>query len=170
MSRPEDVRAGIHIERPVMGQARDVLASIARDLGLAAEVDLHVTISHCRSPVDWRDPEFLRREDRVEVSSDSLAIDRFGDCIVLLLDAPILAARHADLAEAGATWDFPTYNPHITIAKDPMGKVTRLPAVPAFSGPILLGPESRRIPGDRPGTAVIEERLRALQVTVPAAP
>ncbi len=50
--------------------------------------------------------------------------------LVLLLDCPELVKRHKELmAEHGATYDFPTYEPHITFSYD-LGDIdyTKLPA------------------------------------------
>jgi hypothetical protein len=66
-------------------------------------------------------------------------MERFGEARVLLFKASELEWRHEAMKSAGATWDHPEYQPHITISYDP--EAPELSNVEAYQGEIILGPE-----------------------------
>ncbi len=104
---------------------------------LAAD-DLHVTIAYSRTPVDW----FKVGEswtDEVEIAAGGpRMMERFGEATVLLIASSHLSWRHEEIKRAGASWDHPEYQPHITIA---YGDTPDLAAIKPFTGKIVLGPE-----------------------------
>lgn len=61
-----------------------------------------------------------------------------GGPAVLLFSADALVYRHRRILEAGASWDWPDYHPHITLSDDPQAPLT---GIEAYQGPIVLGPE-----------------------------
>lgn len=100
------------------------------------ESDLHVTIAFSRQPVDWFKVG-TSWSPKVEVSAGGpRAMEEFGEAKVLLFASPDLTWRHDEIREAGASWDHPEYQPHITISYGdaPDG-------VEPYQGPIILGPE-----------------------------
>ena len=64
---------------------------------------------------------------------------RAGGGRVLLFASSSLKWRHEGIKEAGASWDHPDYQPHITISYDPQSP--DLAAVAPYTGKIVLGPE-----------------------------
>ncbi|RVK97527.1 DUF1073 domain-containing protein [Sinorhizobium meliloti] len=103
--------------------------------------DLHVTIAYSRTPVDW----FEMGESwspRLEIAAgrprqmDSLGGD--GKYKALLITASELVWRHRAMIEAGASWEWPEYQPHITIQ---IGGDVDLSKVEPYRGKIVLGPE-----------------------------
>ncbi|MDX0249784.1 DUF1073 domain-containing protein [Sinorhizobium meliloti] len=103
--------------------------------------DLHVTIAYSRTPVDW----FEMGESwspRLEIAAggprqmDSLGGD--GKYKALLITASELVWRHRAMIEAGASWDWPEYQPHISIQ---IGGDIDLSKVEPYRGKIVLGPE-----------------------------
>lgn len=83
------------------------------------EDDLHVTIAYSRASVDWSlvPPDLAP----LEVRGGSRALKLLGpgrDALVLSFVSPQLAERFETFRRAGATWDWPDYQPHITIAYD----------------------------------------------------
>ena len=68
-------------------------------------------------------------------------IERFGDgeAIVLCFNCSELRWRHEDLKNAGAEWDHPEYQPHITLSTESPG--LDVMAIQPYTGPIVLGPE-----------------------------
>jgi phage-related protein (TIGR01555 family) len=101
--------------------------------------DLHVTIAYSRQPVDWF--AVGTAEDRVVVPRGGpRAIEIFGGgAVVLMFSDWSLRWRHDSLREAGASWDFPEYQPHLTITYDATG--VDLNAVEPYQGKIVFGPE-----------------------------
>lgn len=100
------------------------------------ESDLHVTIAFSRQPVDWFKVG-TSWSPKVEVSAGGpRAMEEFGEAKVLLFASSDLTWRHDEIREAGASWDHPEYQPHITISYGdaPDG-------VEPYQGPIILGPE-----------------------------
>ena len=62
-----------------------------------------------------------------------------GKTLVALLNAPGIVARHLKLmALHGASYDFPVFNPHVTLSYDFKGDMLNLPII---DFPILLGKE-----------------------------
>jgi phage-related protein (TIGR01555 family) len=103
--------------------------------------DLHVTIAYSRTPVDW----FEMGESwspRLEIAAggprqmEGLGAD--GKYKALLITASELVWRHRAMIEAGASWDWPEYQPHISIQ---IGGDIDLTKVEPYRGKIVLGPE-----------------------------
>jgi phage-related protein (TIGR01555 family) len=106
---------------------------------LAAD-DLHVTIAHSRAPVDWmKVGESWTSELKVAAGGPRL-IEQFGEATVLLFKAADLDWRHQSIINAGATWDHPEYQSHITISYG--GAPLDLSTVEPYQGEIVLGPET----------------------------
>lgn len=101
--------------------------------------DLHVTIAYSRAPVDWmKVGEAWQSELKLAAGGPRL-MERFGEARVLLFKASELEWRHEAIKAAGATWDHPEYQPHITISYDP--EAPDLADIEAYQGEIILGPE-----------------------------
>lgn len=122
--------------------ADDVLAW-AKDQGFANLMpasELHVTIAYSKAPLDWMKvaPTWQGEELKVDAGGPRL-MEQFGEAVVLLFASSDLQWRHREIGEAGATWDHPDYQPHVTITWD-RGDVD-LSAVQAYNGPLVFGPE-----------------------------
>ena len=66
-------------------------------------------------------------------------VEKFGDAIVLLFNSSRLSYRHETIKQAGASFDFDEYQPHLMITWEP-GVFDWKTAEP-YRGPIELGPE-----------------------------
>jgi len=135
----------LYVRRQVTNGA-DILAW-AKEQGfettLPAE-DLHVTIAYSRDPVDWMKAgsDWASGEDgRLTIKpGGARLVEKFGGgAVVLLFNSSELSWRHQAIRDAGASWDWPDYQPHITITYAP-GAVD-LDAVEPYRGAIELGPE-----------------------------
>ncbi|ANV26874.1 anti-CBASS protein Acb1 family protein [Agrobacterium pusense] len=101
--------------------------------------DLHVTIAYSRDPVDWmKVGESWAGELKVAAGGPRL-MERFGEARVLLFKAAELDWRHENIKAAGASWDHPEYQSHITISYDP--ESPDLESIEPYQGEIILGPE-----------------------------
>ncbi|WP_454686849.1 anti-CBASS protein Acb1 family protein [Agrobacterium leguminum] len=101
--------------------------------------DLHVTIAYSRDPVDWmKVGESWAGELKVAAGGPRL-MERFGEARVLLFKAAELDWRHENIKAAGASWDHPEYQSHITISYDP--ESPDLDSIEPYQGEIVLGPE-----------------------------
>jgi phage-related protein (TIGR01555 family) len=101
--------------------------------------DLHVTIAYSRDPVDWmKVGESWAGELKVAAGGPRL-MERFGEARGLLFKAAELDWRHENIKAAGASWDHPEYQSHITISYDP--ESPDLDSIEPYQGEIILGPE-----------------------------
>lgn len=125
----------------------DKLVAWARKQGFRTVVDpadMHVTVAYSKRPVNWfgmgDDFGFYREPLRV-MPGGPRVVDRLGDkgAVVLHFWDGYIANRHRTMREAGASWDFPSYLPHVTFTYDP-GDVD-LAKVEPFTGELLFGPE-----------------------------
>lgn len=106
--------------------------------------DLHVTVAYSRRAVDWMkigESWSGDRDGKLSIApGGARLIDQFGEgAVVLLFNSSELAWRHVSIIEAGASWDWPEYQPHITFTYEP-GSVD-LSKVEPYRGAIELGPE-----------------------------
>lgn len=137
----------LYVRRNVLNAAE--ILSHFREQGfnttLPAE-DLHVTIAFSRQPVDWMKmgENWTEGEDgnvTIQAGGPRLmeALGQNGEAKVLLFTSSLLTWRHEEIKRRGASWDWPDYQPHITISYDP--EAPDLNTVEPYRGPIVLGPE-----------------------------
>lgn len=135
----------LYVSRKVINGAE--IIAWAKSQGFESTVpadDLHVTIAYSRSPVDWmKVGEPWSGNSKGELSlapGGARLIDKFGEgAVVLLFNSSELSWRHVSIVEAGASWDWPDYQPHITFTYEP-GSVD-IDKVEPYRGAIELGPE-----------------------------
>lgn len=99
----------------------------------------HVTIAYSKQPLDWGVIQPLHNV--IELAEDERDHDAFGEeknIHVLRISSRLLAARWGGLVEAGASWDYPDYAPHISIGRDP--DIEWMSMTP-YDGVVSLGPE-----------------------------
>lgn len=130
----------LYVRRDVINRAE--IERWAKSQGFTDIVpDLHVTIAYSRTPVDW----FAVGQswsDKLDIAAggprqmERLGAD--GKYVALLITANELVWRHREIVEAGASWDWPEYQPHISIQ---IGGEIDLSKVEPYQGRIVLGPE-----------------------------
>lgn len=131
----------LYVHRKVKNAA--AIIAWAKEQGFSTTLpadDLHVTIAFSRNPVDWmKAGSDWESEVKVPEGGPRL-MERFGDATVLLFASSSLSWRHEHMKRAaGATWDHPDYQPHITISYDK--DAPELADIEPFKGEIILGPE-----------------------------
>lgn len=107
------------------------------------EGELHVTIAYSKQALEW--PDTI--DDTIIIpSSNKRALMPLGDkgAVVLRFDSPTLQGRHQELLDAGASYDFPSYRPHITITWEAPTDLD-INSIHPFEGSLELGPEIARI-------------------------
>ena len=107
--------------------------------------DMHVTVAYSRRPVNWfgvgtpwggtDDRETLR------VSGGPRLVEQLGEkgAIVLHFADDRLSNRHQEIRRGGASWDYPSYLPHVTITY--AGEDIDPAAIQPYRGDLILGPE-----------------------------
>lgn len=115
---------------------------------VAPAASMHVTITASREPVDWLkmgEPGWggTNGDGKITVSAGGpRVVEPLGDGVVLQFTSWELSYRHGAMREAGASFDFSDYVPHITISYDRAANDgVDLNAVVPFAGAIQLGPE-----------------------------
>lgn len=106
--------------------------------------ELHVTVAYSRTPVDWMKmgEDWRGQDGRLLVTpGGARLVEPLGDkgAIVLLFNSSELSWRHRDMREAGASWDYEDYQPHVTITYS--GQGVNLDEVEPYRGKLLFGPE-----------------------------
>jgi hypothetical protein len=104
--------------------------------------DMHVTVMYSKRPVNWFAMSDGFASDEVVVSPGGPrmveALDTDG-AVALVFQSTDLQWRHRAMRDAGASWDYPSYLPHVTITYD-AGSVD-LAAVKPYQGRLVFGPE-----------------------------
>lgn len=130
----------LYVRRDVVNTAD--IERWAKDQGFTDIVpDLHVTIAYSKTPVDWFSVGTSWSE-KIEIAAGGPrqmeALGPDGEYAALLITANELVWRHREIIEAGASWSWPDYQPHISIQ---VGGDVDLSKVEAYQGRIVLGPE-----------------------------
>lgn len=128
----------LYVSRPLLN-GEDLIAW-AKGQGFPTAMlpsDLHTTIAYSREPFDWSGLEPAGGTLLAQLGGRS--VQQFGKATVLGFESPELHGRWQMLRAAGASWDFPSYQPHVTFTYDP-GDVP-LDQISPYRGPLLFGPE-----------------------------
>lgn len=109
-----------------------------------AASDLHVTIAFSRAKLDWMKigDTWGNADGKLTVApGGARLVEPLGDkgAVVLLFNAAELAWRHMAIREAGASWDYPEYQPHVSITYN--GGDVDLSKVEPYRGKLEFGPE-----------------------------
>jgi len=132
--------APLYVHRPVTNAAD--LVAWARSQGFKSPMPAekwHVTQAYSRKPVDWHaaGDSF----DKLKASGGARTVSPLGKdgAVVLHFDSADLRRRWREFRDAGASWDYDAYRPHVTITYD--GGDVDLSKVEPYTGPIEFGPE-----------------------------
>ena len=134
----ESHNGSVYAGHPLAEVSQAAMNVWAAQHGFAMKPEAHVTTAASRKPVDLR--RIQRLAGGMIVPPGGRTIEQFGDHIVMCLACDELQRRHDEYKKAGASWDFPTYRPHITL-----GRAVYLPPVAditPFDEPLTLGPEA----------------------------
>lgn len=139
----ENVQKTLYIYRPLINGYD--LHNWAQEQGLTiiSEDILHVTLAYSREGIEnWpevdADPNYFYNSDPACLRH----LDFFGkekSTLVLKLNAPELVARWEEFTAAGAKWDWPIFEPHVTLTYE--GKEINLKEITPYYGDLIFGPE-----------------------------
>lgn len=126
--------------------------------------ELHVTVVYSKEPVDWdacpdATPEFLKlRGSNDETGEEIRSVEPLGDggAVVLKFTSNNLQRRWREWREAGASWDYRDYNPHVTITYNAPEGFDASKVVP-YDGPLEFGPEIKEPINDSYTEEVVEK-------------
>lgn len=134
----------LYVHRPLLSGGE--LAAWARDNGLnpISPDKMRVTVAYSKAPVDWMKVGSDDWDaDGVKVIGGPRMLERFGPekkTIVLLFSSSRLGYRHEEILRAGASFDWPEYQPHVTIDYDAPDDID-IDAIKPFSGELRFGTE-----------------------------
>ena len=130
----------LYVRRDVTNRA-DIVAWAKGEGFMNIVPDLHVTIAYSKTPVDWFSVG-QSWADKLEMPAGGpRQMERLGptgEYIALLITANELVWRNREIRDAGASWSWPDYQPHISIQ---IGGDVDLSKVKPYQGKIILGPE-----------------------------
>lgn len=127
--------SGLFVCRPLLDSAP--FRSWATGHGFHDQVDdLHATVVYSRAPVLLRP-----LDDGVEIRGGPRLVKPLGGrgAVVLGFWSEALFMRWREARDAGASWDYDSYRPHVTITW--RGGDVDLATVRPYEGPLKLGPE-----------------------------
>lgn len=134
----------LYVSRKVVNVAE--LKAWAKAQGLPElQADLHVTIAYSSTPVDWIEMGATwgdytgKGEGKLMIAAGGpRVVEPLGDrTAVLMFASSDLSWRNREMREKGASWDWPDYQPHISLTGEPVD----LANVEPYRGKIELGPE-----------------------------
>ncbi|WP_050783435.1 anti-CBASS protein Acb1 family protein [Methylobacterium nodulans] len=102
--------------------------------------ELHVTLAYSRQPLDWMKVGQTWQGEQLKIDAGGpRMVERFGEAVVLLFASSDLRWRWQEIIDAGASWDHPEYQPHVTFSWN-AGDIN-LSRVQPYNGPLVFGPE-----------------------------
>lgn len=137
----------LYVQRKLLNAAEFIAWAKTQGFAITTPADdLHVTVAFSRKPVDWMKAGENWNSDKngnltVQPGGARL-VEKLGDkgAVVLLFNSSELTWRHESIRrEAGASWDFPEYQPHVTITY--AGGDLDLSKVEPYRGKLQFGPE-----------------------------
>lgn len=157
-------KRSLYVSRAVKN-ADDVIAW-AKGQGFTATVpaeEMHVTVAFSREPVEWDDVGDSFDEILIpaagEQKNDAREVKPLGDkgAVVLRFENAELTARWQEIVDAGASWDWPGYQPHVTISYAANGVDPG--AMEPYVGQLILGPERFAEVDDDWTSKITEKRM-----------
>lgn len=134
----------LYVNRPLLNA--DAIREWAASQGIETTLtpdDMHVTVAYSKAEVDWS--QFAPDPYNMAVIGLEREVHQFpprttpNGALVLKFESPQLTKRWQEFRDAGASWDFPEYQPHITLTYSvPEADVD---ALEAYQGPLIFGPE-----------------------------
>jgi hypothetical protein len=97
--------------------------------------DMHVTIAYSKSPMNWA--IIKPHTHDLTVQDESRCIKTLGNASVLRIDSAELQHRFKQFIQAGASYDHPDYQPHVTISYTKQNK----DGIKPFTGILQFGAE-----------------------------
>jgi hypothetical protein len=132
----------LYVSRPLLNASEVV--DWAKGQGFAKTItadDMHVTVAFSRITVDW--DTFTEDHSVLTISpGGQRSVERLGpnaEAVVLRFESEALQERWAQFINAGASWDFDDYRPHITITFD--APDINVEDVEPYDGELIFGPE-----------------------------
>lgn len=151
-------RRTLFVDRPLLNS--DVIKAWAAEQGFDSTLDdeMHVTVAFSKQPVAW--DRFSPQRNRLTVRGGERVVQQLGDkgAVVLMFPSKTLQGRWQEFCDGGASWDWDSYQPHITISYN--GKELDLDGIKPYRGDLVFGPERFHPVDDDWNDKIQEEPLK----------
>lgn len=143
---PNDLAGSpLYVALKVMPGSAAALATWMADQGIEQPVpasDLHITTVYSETPVPLYQLYDKPKEVTEQLDPASYVLGILGEegALVMFVECPMACASHEYAASLGASWDHPSYVPHITLSYAPGSTMPSAP--PPFA--IEVGAEFAR--------------------------
>lgn len=149
--------APLYVQRKLMNTKEFI--AWAKGQGFAkvlAPEELHVTVCYSKEAMDWGKAE--PAPANLTVTGGVRVVSPLGDAgaVVLKFESPDLQKRWKEFREAGASWDYESYQPHVTITYK-NGDLD-LSGVEPYAGRLVFGPEIYEPINDTYADDVVEKQ------------
>lgn len=96
---------------------------------LKEQDSFHITTTYTKRILDIKSKIVA-----VNLYSKHFKYEKFGDTVLVMrVYHPVLEKLFLESRKAGATWDFPSYRPHITLSTEFPSDIANLPPLPDFN-------------------------------------
>ena len=133
----ESQTAPLYMCRPLLN-AKDVI-EWAKSVGFESTLepdDMHCTIVYSKKPVDW--DCCGKSTKNIDVKDGKRSVHEFdGGATVLKFSSKEFSDRQKEFMDAGASFDYPEYQPHVTISYS----ASDMKNIPPYPGVLKFGPE-----------------------------
>lgn len=128
----------LYVMRPVTN-AEEIVAWAKKNkfINISKPSDIHVTVAYSKKKVEWN--TLSKPKDRITVFNKERTIKVLGEATVLSFQSKALQDRWQYFKDNGASWDYDTYTPHLSISY--VKQHIQLKDIHPYIGDILLGPE-----------------------------
>ena len=97
---------------------------------------MHVTIAFSKKKISWS--TLTTDDSSMDLDLEDAKIQKLWEAIVIKFQSKALKTARTKYVDAGATWDFETYQPHISISYNSDQDISK---VGTFSGKASFGGE-----------------------------
>lgn len=123
----------------------DEFIAWAKEAGFGETVtnkELHVTIAFSKKPISWDKVDL--KEDELSSTGGKRIVSPLGDegAVVLKFEDEELQKRWKEIREAGASWDYESYQPHVTITYKKPDELD-ISKIKPFEGKLIFSKELR---------------------------
>lgn len=108
-----------HIKK--LNKIQKFIEILYNDQGLQINDNLHCTciyvpdVQQIENDIRKQLLSLYKNEEHVNVQGTIKGFEKFGNCLVVLLDFPEATKRHNKYVEKGYIHSFPSYEPHVTL-------------------------------------------------------
>lgn len=103
--------------------------------------EMHVTCAFSKKKVDWNKLRLNQVNVSIPGEHSTRKVQVLGDkgAVVLKFTSAILTTQWQKIIDAGASWDYPDYQPHVTITYE--GKGIKPEKMEPYDGDLVFGPQ-----------------------------